>query len=185
MCGRQGTFRLNQALTVYRNYQKITLQESPGTVPAGRVPRYKEVILTADLIDRARPGEDIEVTGVYKYRADGGAGGFNARNGFPVFSTCIEVREGGQGSGHHPAVLASSPIQLTLDLDRLLPPQANYVHKREDMFSMLHITDDDKANIHRIAAAPNTRDFVVVIFFVCVYIYVFVCLVCFGSVCID
>ena len=52
---------------------------------------YKEVILTADLIDRARPGEDIEVTGVYKYRAD--PGGFNARNGFPVFSTCIEVRE--------------------------------------------------------------------------------------------
>lgn len=38
-CERQGTFRLNQALTVYRNYQKITLQESPGTVPAGRVPR--------------------------------------------------------------------------------------------------------------------------------------------------
>lgn len=51
---------------------------------------YKEVVLTADLIDRARPGEDIEVTGVYKYRAD--MGGFNARNGFPVFSTCIEVR---------------------------------------------------------------------------------------------
>jgi DNA replication licensing factor MCM2 len=47
------------------------------------------VVLTADLIDRARPGEDIEVTGVYKYRAD--PGGFNARNGFPVFSTCIEV----------------------------------------------------------------------------------------------
>lgn len=47
------------------------------------------MVLTADLIDRARPGEDIEVTGVYKYRAD--PGGFNARNGFPVFSTCIEV----------------------------------------------------------------------------------------------
>lgn len=39
VCERQNTFRLNQALTVYRNYQKITLQESPGTVPAGRVPR--------------------------------------------------------------------------------------------------------------------------------------------------
>ena len=31
--------------TVYRNYQRVTLQESPGTVPAGRVPRYKDVIL--------------------------------------------------------------------------------------------------------------------------------------------
>ena len=27
--------------TVYRNYQKMTIQESPGTVPAGRIPRTK------------------------------------------------------------------------------------------------------------------------------------------------
>jgi len=53
---------------MYGNFQKVTLQESPGTVPAGRVPRYKEVILTADLIDRARPGEEIEVAGVFLSR---------------------------------------------------------------------------------------------------------------------
>lgn len=45
--------------TIYRNYQKLTLQESPGKVPAGRLPRYKEVILLNDLIDCARPGEEI------------------------------------------------------------------------------------------------------------------------------
>lgn len=45
--------------TLYRNYQKLTLQESPGIVPAGRLPRYKEVILLNDLIDCARPGEEI------------------------------------------------------------------------------------------------------------------------------
>lgn len=45
--------------TIYRNYQKLSLQESPGTVPAGRLPRYKEVILLNDLIDCARPGEEI------------------------------------------------------------------------------------------------------------------------------
>ena len=114
-----------QAKTVYCNYQKITLQESPGTVPAGRVPRYKEVILTADLIDRARPGEEIEVTGIYKYRAEGS---LNQKNGFPVFSTCIE---------------------------------ANYIHKREDLFSMYHITDDDKINIHRLASNPKIADLLI------------------------
>lgn len=35
----------------------VNEQESPGSVPPGRVPRYKDVILLADLIDRARPGE--------------------------------------------------------------------------------------------------------------------------------
>lgn len=55
--------QVNSSETVYRDYQKITLQESPGSVPAGRLPRHKEVILTNDLIDCARPGEEVEVTG--------------------------------------------------------------------------------------------------------------------------
>ena len=45
--------------TVYRNYQKMTLQESPGSVPPGRLPRHREVILLWDLIDKAKPGEEI------------------------------------------------------------------------------------------------------------------------------
>jgi DNA replication licensing factor MCM2 len=45
--------------TVYRNYQKMTLQESPGSVPAGRLPRHREVVLLWDLIDSAKPGEEI------------------------------------------------------------------------------------------------------------------------------
>jgi len=54
---------VNTTETVYRNYQKLTLQESPGSVQAGRLPRHKEVILLHDLIDCARPGEEIQVTG--------------------------------------------------------------------------------------------------------------------------
>ncbi|GBG79965.1 hypothetical protein CBR_g30227 [Chara braunii] len=50
-CQSRGPFSVNVEQTVYRNYQKLTLQESPGTVPAGRLPRYKEIILLHDLID--------------------------------------------------------------------------------------------------------------------------------------
>lgn len=50
--------------TVYRNYQKMTLQESPGSVPAGRLPRHREVILLWDLIDCAKPGEEVVSTGL-------------------------------------------------------------------------------------------------------------------------
>ena len=74
---------------MYRNYQKITLQETPGSVPPGRVPRYKEVVLLADLIDKARPGEEIEVIGTYRHSHESS---LEARggSGFPVFSTLIE-----------------------------------------------------------------------------------------------
>lgn len=37
----------------------MTLQESPGSVPAGRLPRHREIILLCDLIDSAKPGEEI------------------------------------------------------------------------------------------------------------------------------
>ncbi len=57
------TVQVNVQETVYRNYQKITVQESPGTVPAGRLPRQKDVILLHDLIDTARPGEQVTITG--------------------------------------------------------------------------------------------------------------------------
>lgn len=57
--------QVNASQTIYKNYQKLTLQESPGSVPAGRLPRHKEVILLHDLIDCARPGEEVEVTGMH------------------------------------------------------------------------------------------------------------------------
>ncbi|TDZ35168.1 DNA replication licensing factor mcm2 [Colletotrichum spinosum] len=87
-CQSRGPFNINSEKTVYRNYQKLTLQESPGTVPAGRLPHHREVILLWDLIDRAKPGEEIEVTGVYRNSYDAQ---LNNRNGFPVFATVLEA----------------------------------------------------------------------------------------------
>jgi DNA replication licensing factor MCM2 len=58
-CQSQGPFEINMEQTVYANYQRITLQESPGKVPAGRLPRSKDVILMGDLCDSCKPGDEI------------------------------------------------------------------------------------------------------------------------------
>eukprot|EP01133_Synstelium_polycarpum_P003989 gene3989-4619_t len=87
-CQSKGPFQVNNDQTVYRDYQKITLQESPGTVPPGRLPRTKDVIILADLIDTIRPGEEIDVTGIYKHNFDAK---LNHQHGFPVFATVIEA----------------------------------------------------------------------------------------------
>ncbi|PKA56856.1 DNA replication licensing factor MCM3 like 1 [Apostasia shenzhenica] len=118
-CQSKGPFIINVEQTIYRNYQKLTLQESPGIVPAGRLPRYKEVILLNDLIDCARPGEEIEVTGIYTNNFDLS---LNTKNGFPVFATVVE---------------------------------ANYVTKKQDLFSVYKLTDDDKAEIEKLAKDPR------------------------------
>ena len=87
-CEKRGPFRVNAEQTVYRNYQRMTLQESPGTVPPGRLPRSREIILLWDLIDTAKPGDEVEVTGVYRNNFDAK---LNSKNGFPVFATVLEA----------------------------------------------------------------------------------------------
>uniref|UniRef100_A0A6B2KYV5 DNA replication licensing factor MCM2 n=1 Tax=Arcella intermedia TaxID=1963864 RepID=A0A6B2KYV5_9EUKA len=87
-CQCKGPFILNHEKTRYRNFQKITLQESPGTVPPGRLPRSKDVIILDDLIDTIRPGDEVEITGIYKNSYDST---LNISQGFPVFKTTIEA----------------------------------------------------------------------------------------------
>ncbi|CAF2527779.1 unnamed protein product [Rotaria sp. Silwood2] len=87
-CQSNGPFELNMEETIYRNYQRISIQESPGTVPPGRIPRSKEILLLGDLCDACRPGDEIEVLGVYRntYNIS-----LNIQNNLPVFATIVEA----------------------------------------------------------------------------------------------
>ena len=64
------------------------MQESPNKVAAGRLPRSKDVILLGDLCDSCKPGDEVEVTGVYTNNFDGS---LNYKQGFPVFNTLIHA----------------------------------------------------------------------------------------------
>ena len=66
-CQSRGPFNINMEETLYKNYQRVTMQESPGKVPAGRLPRSKDAILLGDLCDTCKPGDEIELTGELKF----------------------------------------------------------------------------------------------------------------------
>nr|XP_040147535.1 DNA replication licensing factor MCM2 [Ictidomys tridecemlineatus] len=85
-CQSAGPFEVNMEQTIYQNYQRIRIQESPGKVAAGRLPRSKDAILLADLVDSCKPGDEIELTGIYHNNYDGS---LNTAHGFPVFATVI------------------------------------------------------------------------------------------------
>ena len=95
-CQSKGPFRVNTAHTQFRNYQTIVLQEPPGKVPPGRLPRSLEVVLTNDIIDAAKPGEEVDITGVYQNSFDPT---LNHRQGFPVFTTILHANNVSKKAG--------------------------------------------------------------------------------------
>jgi len=61
-------WKIDAQNTIYRNFQKMTIQEPPNKVEPGRIPRQREIIVLNDLIDAAKPGDEVFIVGELKAR---------------------------------------------------------------------------------------------------------------------
>eukprot|EP00929_Paragymnodinium_shiwhaense_P030365 TRINITY_DN1722_c0_g1_i1.p1 TRINITY_DN1722_c0_g1~~TRINITY_DN1722_c0_g1_i1.p1 ORF type:complete len:798 (+),score=259.35 TRINITY_DN1722_c0_g1_i1:98-2491(+) len=53
-------------LSYYKDEQMFMLQEAPEHAPSGQIPRAIEVVCDGDLTDKCKPGDRIQVVGVYR-----------------------------------------------------------------------------------------------------------------------
>ncbi len=68
--GRESGFELDVEKSRFIDSQELRVQEKPEDLPPGQLPRYVEVFVVDDLVDVARPGDRVVVTGIVKARSE-------------------------------------------------------------------------------------------------------------------
>jgi replicative DNA helicase Mcm len=65
-CGRRGPFKLLEDQSRFRDWQVLKIQERPEKLRGGRMPRRINLILRNDLVELAKAGDRVTVTGILK-----------------------------------------------------------------------------------------------------------------------
>ena len=65
-CESVGTMTLVHNRCVFANKQQIKMQETPDAIPEGETPHTVSMCVFDSLVDEAKPGDRVEVTGVYR-----------------------------------------------------------------------------------------------------------------------
>jgi DNA replication licensing factor MCM3 len=75
-------------LSEFKDHQTVVLQEMPERAPMGQLPRSIELILDHDLVDKIKPGDRVQIVGVYRALSRGGN---NPSGGGGAFKTVVLV----------------------------------------------------------------------------------------------
>uniref|UniRef100_A0A4W5KDM9 DNA replication licensing factor MCM3 n=1 Tax=Hucho hucho TaxID=62062 RepID=A0A4W5KDM9_9TELE len=77
-------------LCVYKDHQTLTIQEMPEKAPAGQLPRSVDVIANDDLVDTVKPGDRVQMVGIYR---------------------CLPAKQGGFTSGTFRTILLANHVK--------------------------------------------------------------------------
>ncbi|KAH8199292.1 hypothetical protein TruAng_006528 [Truncatella angustata] len=110
----------------YRDHQTISIQEMPERAPAGQLPRGVDVILDDDLVDKVKPGDRIQLVGIFRT-----LGNRNTNHNSALFKTVVLANNVVLLSSKAGAGVASAIITDT-DIRNI-----NKIAKKKNLFELL------------------------------------------------
>merc|ERR1711865_445967 len=88
-CNQNHSFQLIHNDCSFQDKQMLKLQETPELVPEGETPQNVVICCYDDLVDSVRPGDRVEVTGIYRASPVHSMRGFKSLNA--VYRTSIDA----------------------------------------------------------------------------------------------
>jgi len=95
----------------YRDHQTISIQEMPERAPAGQLPRGVDVIMDDDLVDRVKPGDRIQLVGIYRSLGARGAGNGSATFRSLILANNVILLSSKSGGGIAQATITDTDVR--------------------------------------------------------------------------
>ncbi|KAL9030606.1 MAG: hypothetical protein Q9196_001287 [Gyalolechia fulgens] len=110
----------------YRDHQTISIQEMPERAPAGQLPRGVDVIMDDDLVDKCKPGDRIQLVGIYRSLGNRNAGQGSATFRTLILANNVMMLSSKSGGGIAQATITDTDIR-----------NINRVSKKKNAFELL------------------------------------------------
>ena len=110
----------------YRDHQTISIQEMPERAPAGQLPRGVDVIMDDDLVDRCKPGDRIQLVGIYRSLGNRTAGQGSATFRTLILANNVILLSSKSGGGIAQTTITDTDIR-----------NINKVAKKRNVFELL------------------------------------------------
>ncbi|GAA5885550.1 hypothetical protein JCM6882_007464 [Rhodosporidiobolus microsporus] len=115
---------IEHGLSTFLDHQMIMVQEMPERAPAGQLPRSVEIVMEDDLVDKCKPGDRIQIVGVY--RSLGGGTNGSAHFKTLIIANHIVLLSAKSGAGIAQATLTDHDIR-----------EIRKIAKRKDTYDLL------------------------------------------------
>ncbi|RKF59565.1 DNA replication licensing factor mcm3 [Erysiphe neolycopersici] len=110
----------------FRDHQTISLQEMPERAPAGQLPRGVDVILDDDLVDKCKPGDRVQLVGIFRSLGNVNSGSSSALFKTLILANNVVLLSSKSGGGIAAATITDIDIR-----------NINKISKKKNLFDLL------------------------------------------------